>query len=356
VKRIVGLDVARAAAMLGMVIAHYVEQDEATGFGSSARDFVDGRAMPLFVVLGGIGVTLLTNRSEGADRALVTRALILFPLGLALQEATTDIAIILQYYSVFFLLAVGLRRLPTAALLPAAVVVTLAGAVTNQILSPPTLPSYGGWEGLQSLADPGLWWAILVNGYYPFLPVGAFFIVGMWMGRQRIDAIAVPMVWAGTTLAVIGSWVGAFIGERVGALPDDATGDGFRWQALFDATGHSEMPVWVIGATGTALVVIGLSILATQRWRLRPLVVLGQMALTFYVFQAVAINWTPPRPETSTVEEYLLAAGLTVGFLIFAFIWVTFVNRRGPLELMLRGGSPRSLPSTAEIPAAIRPE
>ncbi|MGF1666142.1 MAG: heparan-alpha-glucosaminide N-acetyltransferase domain-containing protein [Acidimicrobiia bacterium] len=339
-KRIVGLDVARAVAMVGMVIAHYVEQDAATGLGGTVRDFVDGRAMPLFVLLGGIGVTLLISRSESPDLALLTRALILFPLGLALQEATTDIAIILQYYSVFFLLAIGLRRLPAAALLPAAVVMMITGAFTNQILSPPTLPSYGGWEGLGSLADPGLWWAILVNGYYPFLPAGAFFIVGMWLGRQRLGDIALPLVWAGTALALIGSWIGAFIGEQVGALPDDTTADGFRWQALFDATGHSEMPAWVIGATGTALVVIGVSILATQRWQLRPLVVLGQMALTFYVFQAVVINWTPPRPETTTGEEYLLAAGLTIGFLVFAFGWVTFVARRGPLELMLRAGTP----------------
>jgi uncharacterized membrane protein YeiB len=354
VKRIVGLDVARAVAILGMLIAHYVEQDSATGFGGTVRDFVDGRAMPLFVLLGGIGVTLLTARSESPDRALATRALILFPLGLALQEATTDIAIILQYYSVFFLVAIGLRRLPTAALLPTAAVVMIAGAVTNQTLSPPTLPSYGGWEGFGSLVDPGLWWAILVNGYYPFLPAGAFFIVGMWLGRRRFGDMALPLVWVGTTLALIGSWLGAFIGEQVGALADDTTADGFRWQALFDATGHSEMPAWVIGATGSALVVIGVAILATQRWRLRPLVVLGQMALTFYVFQAVVINWTPPRPETSTGEEYLLGAGLTVGFLIFAFGWVTFVNRRGPLELMLRAGSLASVRGPAEMPSTVR--
>ncbi len=342
--------------MVGMLIAHFVEQDAATGYGRTVRDFVDGRAMPLFVLLGGIGVTLLTNRSASPDLALATRAIVLFPLGLWLQEATTDIAIILQYYSVFFLLAIGMRRLPTAALLPAAVAVTIAGAVTNQTLSPPTLPSYGGWEGLESLVDPGLWWAILVNGYYPFLPAGSFFIVGMWLGRQRIDDIAPRMVWSGTALAVIGSWIGAFIGDRVGALPDDTTADGFRWQALFDATGHSEMPAWVIGATGTALVVIGLSILATQRWRLRPLVVLGQMALTFYVFQAVVINWTPPRPETTTGEEYLLGAGLTVGFLACALIWVAFVTPRGPLELMLRAASPSFLPGRAELPSATRPE
>jgi uncharacterized membrane protein YeiB len=342
--------------MVGMVIAHYVEQDAATGLGGTVRDFVDGRAMPLFVLLGGIGATLLITRSSSPDLALLTRALILFPLGLALQEATTDIAVILQYYSVFFLLAIGLRRLPTAALLPAAIMVMVAGAVTNQTLSPPTLPSYGGWEGFQSLVDPGLWWAILVNGYYPLFPAGAFFIVGMWLGRQRIGDIALPLVWAGTALALIGSWIGAFIGERVGALSDDTTADGFRWQALFDATGHSEMPAWVIGATGTALVVVGGSILATRRWRLRPLVVLGQMALTFYVFQAVAINWTPPRPETTTGEEYLLSAGITIGFLAFAFIWVAFVTPRGPLELMLRAGGPRSLPGPAEIPSPIRRE
>lgn len=328
--------------MVGMLIAHYVEQDAATGFGGTIRDFVDGRAMPLFVLLGGIGVTLLTTRSRTPDLALVIRALILFPLGLWLQHATTDIAIILQYYAVFFLLAIGLRRLPDRGLLAVAVLVTAIGAVTNQTLSPPTLPSYGGWEGMASLVDPGLWWAILVNGYYPVLPTSAFFIVGMWLGRRRLDDIAVPLVWSGAALAFTGSWVGAWIGDLVGASLEDTTADGFRWEAMFDATGHSEMPVWVMGATGTSLLVIGASVLAALRWQLRPLVVLGQMALTFYVFQALVINWTPLRSDTTTGEEYLLATSLTLGFLLFATLWVRFVSPRGPLELMLRAADPGS--------------
>lgn len=326
--------------MVGMVIAHYVEQDAATGLGRTVRDFVDGRAMPLFVLLGGIGVTLLTTRSEAPDVALLTRAMILFPLGLWLQEATTDIAIILQYYAVFFLMAVWLRRLSDRALLWLAVAVTVAGAVTNQLLKPPTLPSYGGWDGLSSLIDPGLWWAILVNGYYPVLPAGAFFIVGMWLGRRRLEQITGPLMGIGAGLALTGSWVGAWVGDRVGALADDTAPDGFRWQALFDATGHSEMPAWVIGATGTALLTIGLAIVITRRSELRPLAVLGQMALTFYVFQAILINWTPPRADTTTSQEYLLCGAIVLGFLGFALAWTRFVSPRGPLEMLLRAGSP----------------
>lgn len=342
--RVTGLDVARALAMVGMTVAHFVEHDAATGLGGSVRDFVDGRAMPLFVLLGGIGVTFLTRRAPRPDRDLAVRAAILFPLGLWLQEATTDIAIILQYYAIFFLLSIGLRRLPDAALLAAAGIVTGLGAVTKQVLAPPALPSYGGWDGLSSLADPGLWWAILVNGYYPFLPAGAFFLVGMWLGRQRLDErSATKLVAVGAGLALIGSWIGAWVGEQVGAFGDDSAPEGFRWQRLFDATGHSEMPAWVIGTTGSALAIIGLAILATRRWNLRPLVVLGQMALTFYVFQALVINVTPPRPETTTAEEYLLVAALTAGFLAFAMAWVTFVSPRGPLESALRTGTSSSL-------------
>ena len=394
--RLVGVDVARAIAMIGMVIAHYVVRDPGGGALDSVRAFVDGRAMPLFVLLGGVGVTLAARRAAHPDRALLLRAVVLFPLGLLLQEVTVGIAIILQYYALFFVVAVGLRRLPGVGLWAVALVVTALGGVAFQLT--PTWPTYEGWAGWSALGD-AMWWkglatALTVNGYYPLAPTLAFLAVGMWLGRQRLDSdrVAATMLAAGMVLGLVGYVGGRALASAVdtdGIVRDAQTGrselaasiaadlarvDGisvaelrrrvddsvtlererdevlaslvdyhdhvvasFRVERLADAAGHSHMPAWVLGATGSATAVLGASLLAARRLErpLVPLVVLGQFALTFYVAQAVLIRWTVERGTTSIGAEFRLCAAIVVGFTLAALVWRRWLGR-GPLEATLR--------------------
>ncbi|MDH4307127.1 MAG: DUF418 domain-containing protein, partial [Acidimicrobiia bacterium] len=79
---------------------------------------------------------------------------------------------------------------------------------------------------------------------------------------------------------------------------------------------------------------------ATRAIPLRTMTIVGQMALTFYAYQAIVINWTPERPTTDIGTEYLLVAGLTAAFAAFAWLW-RLRFRRGPLEALLRIGSGR---------------
>jgi uncharacterized membrane protein len=334
--RIIGIDVARALAMVGMLVAHFVEAEPDGGPASSVKAFTDGRAMPLFVLLGGVGVVLLTRRSPTPDLALLTRAALLFPAGLLLQEHSLAIAVILQYYAVFFVLAIGLRRLPEVTLVPLAGAVALAGAFTAQTIGP-DLPTATGWDGVDDL--DGLAWALLVNGYYPVLPTLAFFLVGMWVAHRRLDdpVVARRLAGVGVGLALLG-YVGArWVVDRYGFGPWE---DGeFAASRLLDADGHSDMVAWVVGATGTSLAALGLCLLAARAWGrwLGPAVVVGQMALTFYVAQVLIHDRWLPRSETTIGEEYRYAAAILVGFTALALLWRRLVGR-GPLEAVLRIG------------------
>ena len=219
--RLEGVDALRALAMIGMVIAHYVERSAPGSLGDRLRAFVDGRAMPTFVVLAGVGISLLVARARHPDRELLARALLLFPAGLALQEATTVVAVILQYYAVYFVLAVVFRRLPDAALLLAALVTVLGGGVVVMVVGP-RLPGDPGWDGWGTITDPGLWSALFVNGYYPVLPTIAFVLVGMWLGRRPLGDRSWPrrLVVAGLVVAAIG-YGGGWAGRQVFARPAD---------------------------------------------------------------------------------------------------------------------------------------
>jgi hypothetical protein len=228
----------------------------------------------------------------------------------------------------------------------------------------------------------------------------------MWIGRQdlRNPRIIRGLAVSGVILALLGSWVGAWIGEQIdadgvvltfsgqatltpdlidrlaereNATPDQVatqirrdhpateegvegverladsvlrTTSGFQWSRLFDAEGHSQMPAWVSGAIGTSLVVIATSMAVARRRRLAWLTILGQMALTFYAFQAIVIRWTPTRSSTTMLEEYVLCAGLLLAFLAFAVPWSARFAR-GPLETVLRiGSAPRRAAPVIDAP------
>ena len=103
--RIEGIDVARGIAMAAMTITHFVAWREGDGLPYAAAEVFRGRAMPLFMLLGGVGVTLMVRRSESPARTLLLRSVMLMALGLFLTDQVDRLAIVLQSYSLLFVLA-----------------------------------------------------------------------------------------------------------------------------------------------------------------------------------------------------------------------------------------------------------
>ena len=71
-ERLVGLDVARCLALLGMVATHVLAPRDADGTLSFAQALAGGRAAALFAVLAGVSLALMTGRREpvrGRERA-----------------------------------------------------------------------------------------------------------------------------------------------------------------------------------------------------------------------------------------------------------------------------------------------
>ena len=341
--RIVGIDLARALAMAGMLFVHYVWPDGSRGPLDLLAIAMSGRAMPLFMMLGGVGVVLSTKRSRHPDRTLLIRGAILFGLGLAVHAGSEWIAVVLQSYGLLFVVSPLLRRVPTGLLVPLSLIVMALGAWSYQVFGGTIRRS----TSIGDFTEPvSLIRSLVVDGFYPFLPVASFFIAGMAIGRLDLRSPRVAgrlaiggLVLGGGAVAVAYALrLGFDVAESTEVFAEGGFGlDRFSWERLLIKEGHSQMPTWVLSATGTSMFVIGVSLLAAPYLGAagKPFVSLGRLALTFYVFQVLLTKVVTPPTETSFTAELITVGLIYFGFMVFAVLWTRWI-RFGPLEALLR--------------------
>jgi hypothetical protein len=340
--RVLGIDVARAVAVVGMVMVHFGPTDPQQGapFGEHLYALSHGRASVLFVLLAGIGVTLLAG-DRSRDRLRRTwvrlgwRAAVLLPLGLGLQLLDHGVAVILQYYAVYFVVAGAAVLLDDRLLLAAAVALSVVGPLVYLAgwhLQP-------GWYelGPTSLDHPPavIVRQLLLTGWYPTIVWSAPLLVGVWLGRRTLASTDLQrrMVGWGCALALTAWGASQLLVVLVGEPEAEPS-----WRLLATDTPHSAMPLWLLGATGSAIAVLGLCLLVSKvlprlTW---PVAAAGQLAFTIYVGHVLVLARWPDLLRYDAVGD---AASSVVRFTVVAIgaaaAW-RLVMPRGPLELALR--------------------
>jgi uncharacterized membrane protein YeiB len=325
--RVVGVDVARGLAVLGMFAAHMwprVDLDE--------RLF-DGRSAILFATLAGVSLGLMSGgaaptprgRRAGVVGSIAIRAGVLIALGLLLQAWNGYVLVILPYYGVMFLLLLVVLFAPPGVLLVLASVVTI-GAPALATLVPQDSFGDSSLPGAAGIATD----ALLV-GAYPALVWLPFLLVGLVAARSDLRSRRTQLVM------LVAGTVAAAVGYSVRFLPGAAAAD--------DLGGHA----LVVGGVerghggGVAVAVIGLLLLVTSPDRpwgrgvataLRPLSATGAQPLTVY---SAHLLITAPlffvyRTEGGSYGLPLWQLGAAVVLtLVYASLWQRFVGR-GPLE------------------------
>ena len=216
-ERIVGVDVARCVALVGMICTHLVIPMGRDGRITVLQQVAGGRSAALFAVLAGVSTALVTGgaqpvagaRLTRARWALVVRAALIAALGLWLAGLDSGIAVILPYYGVLFLLGVPFLRLRPGALAVLAAAVAVIVPVVSHLLRPhlPAVPL--GQPTVDDLASPGPLLADLTfTGTYPAVAWTAYLFLGMALGRLRLRRpdVAVRVALSGAALA-IGGWL-----------------------------------------------------------------------------------------------------------------------------------------------------
>ena len=360
--RIVGVDVARCIALVGMIATHVLPVRAADGSLTLAHELAGGRAAALFAVLAGTSLALMSGGEQpvhGAERGrirvgLAVRAFLIALIGVLLGQLPTTIAIILVYYGVLFLLALpflGLRRNALVALGAAWLVVV---PVLSHLLRPHFPPRGFASPRLDSFVYP--WHALTeltFTGYYPAVPWLGYLLVGMAIGRTdlRRRRTAVVVVVLGAVLAA-SSWLASqWLLRRPGAtraLVDSAPEPGTTaehlgrrleesmfgttptesWWWLAVHTQHSGTPFDLVHTTGTAMLVLGLCLLLGRLWPRTTAAVFGAGAMTLTLYTLHVVLRTPPflPDDNGRTFAWHLVIVLAIGA-VYALM-----ARRGPLE------------------------
>jgi uncharacterized membrane protein YeiB len=334
-RRLTGVDVARAVALVGMVTVHFGPgRDVGDGAAAFVYHSFYGKASVLFALVAGIGVGLMARRSSTTlvRTRMVYRALWLVPLGLWLQELDHPVAVILQYYGVFFLGVVPFVGRRRATLLVGSVVSLLVGSgivLWALVERPEWMVRLGGVTPPDPVGD------LVLGGYYPALTWVPVLVFGMWLATCDLRAMGTrwAMLAGGVATLAVTRWVGVVLAARL-----DLDVERGAWGYAASVTGHSEMPLAVIGAAGfaTAVVAIALLLADTVPWLVHPLASLGRLALTVYVGHLLVFHWYPDLFPAETVAQGIThVAWFTVVTAGFSTLWL-WAFPRGPLEATVR--------------------
>ncbi|MFJ7294169.1 DUF418 domain-containing protein [Streptomyces collinus] len=362
VGRLIGLDLARGLAVFGMYAVHVGPAPSQGGVIGFLMEPAQGRSSALFAVLAGFAVALITGRrtpktglaGRQAVAKVIIRAVILIALGTALTMTGTPVVPILAFYGLFFLLVLPLYRLGARPLALIAAGWALVGPQLLYALKPVVggrvFLSYGQADGPVSL---------FFTGGYPALTWVPFVIAGMALARCDLAATSVRIRAALTGVALTvtgygGSWLavrlvpgaaeavrkaeeGPGMSSMSSVSPDSIGIFGDAPAGMLASAPHSEATLSIIAATGVAILVITACLAAMDGFpRLRrlakPVIAVGSMSLTAYVYHIVAI-WLLDT-EQSAVPPLHILLGLIASVAVLATVWSRFFQR-GPLEWLM---------------------
>jgi uncharacterized membrane protein len=391
-RRIVGIDMARALALFGMMATHLLPDSVDGRTVTWWQQLAGGRAAALFALLAGVSLALITARAastpatpgpadvdpadvdpDGAQQpsrraalraaraGILARAAVIAVLGLFLGQLDTGIAVILTYYGVLFVFGLPFLGLGWRTLAALAAGWAVVSPVLSHLVREHLPERLGPSPSLDFLVQYPfrLITELVFTGYYPTFQWLAYLLAGMAIGRLPLRRIrvAVGLTVTGAVLAFAAWGTSWLILHRLGGLahlrataPDSSPFDVMAveqalvrgtfgttpttsWWWLTTAAPHSSTAFDLFQTIGSAMVVVGLCLLVSHAAPrvLRVVFAAGAMTLTLYTLHLVALDLElgPPR---DTVGLYVLHV---LGATAFAMLCITAVGR-GPLESFTR--------------------
>ncbi|MDH4472769.1 MAG: DUF418 domain-containing protein [Fluviicola sp.] len=361
--RIIGFDLARAYAIFGMFIVNFN-----TAFGSHTNhngisgflNLFNGNSSTVFVMLAGMGVSLMTNRNDytleerkNIKSIITKRSWFLFVLGVVFYLWWP--ADILHFYGGYMHIALLLIFFPKKYFLYAAAAAII---IFHVLLA--MVPYDTGWN-FETLMYNDFWTLkgflrnTFYNGWNSIFPWIAFFLLGMYLGRLDWKDNKTPKR---TLLIGIAGYLITFV------IQTYATSITQDKDLVFYLTADYLPPFvpFMVGTASFGLILISIFIFIGNKVGetkiAKILASTGQMTLTHYIAHLVVgllflsiitgktlgydlLKETPTNPIT------ILTFAITYFFLscVFSYLW-TKKFKNGPLEMIMRKISDRQKSSS----------
>jgi uncharacterized membrane protein len=379
--RVVGVDVARGLALIGMMATHAFDVLDGDGNPTVATIVAGGRAATTFVLVAGVSLAFLSGGRTpargperiGASAGLAVRAVLIGAIGLAmgLLGQFNGIDGILPLYGLLFLLAIPLLGCALPVLVGIAAAATALGPVLIVATAATGSPQPGAAEpSFATLVDDplGLLVQLLLTGAYPAVVYLGYLCAGLAIGRLdlRNRTVGCWLVAGGLAMAVSARLASAValrelggldrlvaqgdLGDRPNGVTEllwDPTLSASWWYLALPAP-HSHTPVDMLHTLGCAAAVLGAALLLTRvpliARGLSPLAAAGSMSLTLYSAHLVLL-----ATGFLDDEPLLLFLTMAVGALVVAGAW-RWRYRQGPLEALVARSA-----TTARREATTRP-
>jgi uncharacterized membrane protein len=354
-RRVTGVDLARGLALFGMMAKHIF--DDSTDTGPTATGLIaSGRSAATFALVAGVSVAFLSGGRQNltgvprraAAAGLAVRALGIGGIGLLLGYAQSGIELILAYYAVFFLCSIPLIGLRSKALAALSVAFAVVGPVLLLVADRMDLPDSGTAEPTFTtlVTDPvGLLCQIFLTGDYPVVVYLAYLCAGLAIGRLDLTSrrLGLWLLGGGIALTVAATAVSKLLLYPLGGMARliDLTGEDAvtllwdpeqesPWWYLALASPHAHTQLDLVHSTGSAMAVLGASLLLTRIAAVdrvvRPVRATGAMTLTLYSAHILVL--ATGLLEDDDLALYLV---LVVGSMVFATLWWQW-RTQGPLE------------------------
>lgn len=352
--RLAGFDVARSLAIFGMMIVHFMlvmtDGQPSEKWSDALLHLLDGRPAATFVILAGIGVTLRSKK--GADPlACAERRIIETSLRrrgvLLLAFGFVNLVIwpgdILRIYGVSLMMVPWLVWRSSRTVIATSVAFILAFCVLLAVCDYDRNWDWNTMTYHHLWTAAGLFRSLFFDGFRSVFPWTGLLIFGLWLGRLDWSRLGiVRMVFLCGLAMVAASMALSFLLLHWLSAHPLAGMDKQTANALLGLLSMPPLPIFLVNASGVALVVISGCTMVENRWKenrlVRALAETGRMAFTWYVAHiVVGLGGVIVLGWTRTTHGQALATA--VGFFTLAAAISCWWKKRfnhGPLEFLLR--------------------
>lgn len=362
-ERLVGPDVTRGVALIGVVIMNYhgyLNGCSAVAGPTSSRaqsmfdpwtGVLSTRFAATFVLVAGIGISLMTASGTAggdaqrilADRwRLVRRGFLLYAGGFVLNWIWSGT--ILFFYGAFFVVGSLLFTLRSRTIVAVGTLSMLAAAGLQWWIALRTRDGDStAWltapDTLGTRSPRGLVFDTFVNGTHPLLPWLCFLCAGIVLGRHVRTLrrqVIVPAALSMTALAYLANHLAT---RHLSANdPDDVV-----WNTVLSTRPFDRGILYTLGTMGIAVAAYCLISWLAERFAggapVFALAATGRTTLTLYVLHALVfngfVNWWHWVGPTGLDTALLFAIGFWIVAIALAAWWQRFIGI-GPLERLYR--------------------